>query len=109
MCWATWRQVIDALRWLRDEKGMLVILLAHVKIEKFADPESTPFDRYSPRLNKNSSALLCEWSDAVLLATRQLGAAKGDKSGGQRIARIASRGWPSCGLTISPDWPCKCI
>jgi len=47
-----WRQVIDILRYLREEKGMLVLLLAHSKIEKFTDPESTPFDRFSPRLNK---------------------------------------------------------
>jgi len=82
-----WRQVIDALRYLREERGMLVILLAHSKIEKFTDPESTPFDRFSPRLNKQASALLCEWCDAVLLATRKLSAAKGDKAGGDRILR----------------------
>jgi hypothetical protein len=89
-----WRQVIDALRYLREHKGMIVILLAHAKIEKFADPESTPFDRFSPRLNKNATALLCEWCDAILLATREHGAAKGEKSGGQRILRCV--GSPSC-------------
>ena len=58
---------------------MIVVLLAHAKIEKFADPESTTFDRFSPRLNKNATALLCEWCDAILLATRERGAAKGEK------------------------------
>ena len=73
---------------------MIVILLAHAKIEKFADPESTAFDRFSPRLNKNATALLCEWCDAILLATREHGAAKGEKSGGQRILRCV--GTPAC-------------
>lgn len=106
-----WRQVIDALRYLREHKGMIVILLAHAKIEKFADPESTAFDRFSPRLNKNATALLCEWCDAILLATREHGAAKGEKSGGQRILRCV--GTPACvaknryGLpeTLPLSWP----
>ncbi|NQU19767.1 MAG: ATP-binding protein [Candidatus Nealsonbacteria bacterium] len=89
-----WRQVIDALRYLREQKGMIVVLLAHAKIEKFADPESTTFDRFSPRLNKNATALLCEWCDAILLATREHGAAKGEKSGGERVLRCV--GSPAC-------------
>lgn len=98
-----WRQVIDALRYLREQKGMIVILLAHAKIEKFADPESTAFDRFSPRLNKNATALLCEWCDAILLATREHGAAKGEKSGGQRILRCV--GTPACVAKNRYDLP----
>ncbi|MCL2117961.1 MAG: hypothetical protein FWH27_05990 [Planctomycetaceae bacterium] len=30
---------------------------------------------------------MCEWCDAILLATREFSAAKGDKSGGGRILR----------------------
>ena len=89
-----WREVIDALRYLREQKGMIVVVLAHSKIERFTDPESTAFDRFSPRLNKNATALLCEWCDAILLATREHGAAKGEKSGGQRILRCI--GTPAC-------------
>jgi hypothetical protein len=81
-----WRQVIDALRYLREQKGMIIVFLAHSKIEKFQDPESTPFDRFSPRLNKHATALLCEWCDGILLATREHGAAKGER-GGQRVLR----------------------
>ena len=82
-----WRQVIDVLRQLREEKGMIVIILAHAKVETFTDPESSAFDRFSPRLHKYATAYLCEWCDAILLATREMGAAKGEKSGGQRILR----------------------
>lgn len=81
-----WRQVIDLLRRLRDEKGMIVILLAHAKVENFSDPESTPVSRFSPRIHKAAAALLSEWADAVLLATRELGASRGAK-GGDRILR----------------------
>ncbi|MDR1492023.1 MAG: ATP-binding protein [Planctomycetaceae bacterium] len=82
-----WRQAIDLLRILREEKNMIVMILAHAKVETFTDPESSGFDRFSPRLHKLASAYLCEWCDAVLLATRELGAAKGEKGGGERIFR----------------------
>ncbi len=82
-----WRQIVDALRTLREERNMIVMILAHAKVETFTDPESSAFDRFSPRLHKLATALLCEWCDAILLATREMGAAKGEKSGGQRILR----------------------
>ena len=81
-----WRQVIDLLRTLRDQKGMIIILLAHAKVENFSDPESTPVSRFSPRIHKAAASLLNEWVDAVLLATRELGASRGEK-GGDRILR----------------------
>ncbi len=82
-----WEQFIAALRPLREERGMIIILLAHAKVEKHDDPESAPFDRFSPKLHKKANSLFCEWCDATLLATREFGAAKGEKSGGNRILR----------------------
>ena len=83
----TWCQIIDALRALREEKGMIALMIAHAKIEPYNDPESPPFDRFSPKLHKKANSLWCEWCDATLLATREFGAAKGEKSGGKRILR----------------------
>ncbi|MCL2120173.1 MAG: hypothetical protein FWH27_17295, partial [Planctomycetaceae bacterium] len=40
------------------------------------------------------NAFLCEWCDAILLATRERSAAKGEKSGGERILRCI--GSPTC-------------
>lgn len=64
-----WREVLDGLNALRNERGMMVILIAHAKIERFENPETDAYDRYSPRLNKHASALLQEWCDEVLFAT----------------------------------------
>jgi hypothetical protein len=66
-----WRKVVDALDALRLGKGMAVILIAHAKVEKFDDPESNAYDRYSPRLHKHAGGLITEWVDAVLFATRK--------------------------------------
>ena len=83
----SWSQMIDSMRPLREEKGMIIVLIAHAKVEKHNDPETTEFDRFSPKLHKKANAFWSEWCDAVLLATREFGAAKGEKSGGKRILR----------------------
>ncbi|EMB16509.1 ATP-binding protein [Rhodopirellula europaea] len=41
-----WRDVLDLLGTLRS-RGMVIVLIAHSKVERFEDPESSPYDRYS--------------------------------------------------------------
>ena len=120
-----WRKIVDHLVTLRDERGMMVVLLAHAKVERFEDPEAPAYDRYTPRLNKHAAALLTEWCDAVLFVTRKIrtdsentgfnrtrNIAHGlGKDGGERILRCI--GGPSCvaknryGLPaeLLLDWP----
>lgn len=67
-----WREVVARLTALREDRGMAVILTAHCKVEKYEDPESASYDRYGPRLHKHACALVTEWADAVLFATRKI-------------------------------------
>jgi hypothetical protein len=103
-----WRKVVDELALLRDQRNMMVVLVAHAKVERFEDPEEAAYDRYSPRLNKHAGALISEWCDAVLFATRKIvtkteviafnrsrtKATAVGKDGGERILRCI--GGPSC-------------
>jgi hypothetical protein len=103
-----WREVIDQLNLLRGQRGMVVVLIAHAKVEKFEDPEASAYDRYSPRLHKHAAALISEWCDAVLFATRKFRTQTEDagfnrkrtiahalgKDGGERVLRTV--GGPSC-------------
>jgi hypothetical protein len=103
-----WREVIDQLNLLRNQRGMVILLIAHAKVEKFEDSEAPPYDRYSPRLHKHAAALITEWCDAVLFATRKLYTQTDDagfgrkrtiahavgKDGGERILRTV--GGPTC-------------
>jgi hypothetical protein len=103
-----WREVIEGLDALRGDRGMVVICIAHARVEKFEDPESTAYDRYSPRLHKHAAALVTEWADAVLFATRRFRteteeagfnrsrtiAAPVGADGGERIIRAV--GGPAC-------------
>jgi hypothetical protein len=61
-----WRQILEGLSALRDERGMAVVLIAHTEIKRFDSPETEPYDRYRPKLQDRSSALIQEWCDAVL-------------------------------------------
>ena len=114
-----WRKLLDALNVLRAAKGLAVILIAHSKVEKFEDPESAAYDRYSPRLHKHAAALLTEWSDAVLFATRKFRTEKEEQGfgkerviavgvgaeGGERILRCV--GSPACVAKNRYDLPAE--
>lgn len=103
-----WAEVLAALNYARDERGMQIIIIAHAQVERFEDPESPAYDRWSPKLHKKSSApLLMEWADVVAFATRRARtetkktngrerttAAPIGKSGGERILRCT--GSPAC-------------
>ena len=85
---AYWREMLAELDALR-ERGMIVIFTAHSKVEKFEDPEAPTYDRYSPRLHKSSAALLCEWCDAVLFATRRFRTQTVTNNGRSRTTAVA--------------------
>lgn len=63
-----WREILDGLNGLRNNRGMIVILVAHTTIKRFDSPEVEPFDRYQPKLQERSSAVVREWCDALLFA-----------------------------------------
>ena len=100
-----WRGVISQLGRLRDERGMIVCLLAHGKVEKVEDPVLGTYDRWSPRLHKLANAVVCEWVDAILYAYRRTlvqkdrdgnvtGVTAVGAGGGER--RIKTVGGPAC-------------
>lgn len=59
------RSLISLLDEIRDKRNMIIILVAHAKIEHVEDPETMAYDRHTPRLNKNACGLIIEWADAV--------------------------------------------
>ena len=96
-----WRQIISLLTEIRAKRNMAIIFIAHAKVERFEDPCFASYDRFTPRLHKQACALICEWSDAVLFATRRMRvdattgkAAPVGADGGERIIRTV--GSPSC-------------
>lgn len=64
-----WREFLEGLSALRNDKGMTVVLIAHARIERFENPETESYDRYVPRLHRLASQILQESCDEVFFAT----------------------------------------
>jgi len=81
-----WRKFLDGLNYLRETRGMAVILIAHSEIKRFEAPDSEPFDRYQIALHKGANAMVREWSDVIGYAHHET-AIKKDSNGFQTRAR----------------------
>lgn len=64
---AVWQEFLDGLNALRRDRGMGIVLIAHSKIERFEDPETTSYSRYDIDLHEKARDLLKRESDVILL------------------------------------------
>jgi hypothetical protein len=87
-----WRQYIEGLNALRDDKGMTVVQIAHTDIKRFDSPESEPYDRYVIKLHTKASALLQEHSDIVLFANYRISTIKSDVGFNKKVTRALGSG-----------------
>jgi hypothetical protein len=87
-----WRDVLAGLNSLRNDKGMAVVLIAHTTIKRFDSPETEPYDRFQPKLQDRSNALIREWCDAVLFANYKTIVKKSDVGFNKEVARGISTG-----------------
>jgi len=87
-----WRQYLDGLNALRDERRMTVIQLAHTDIKRFDSPEHEPYDRYVIKLHARASALLQEHSDVVLFANYRISTVKSDVGFNKKVTRALGSG-----------------
>jgi len=88
-----WRQYLDGLNALRDERGMTVIQIAHTDdIKRFDSPEHEPYDRYIIKLHARAAALLQEHSDVVLFANYRISTVKSDVGFNKKVTRALGSG-----------------
>lgn len=103
MALTQWREMLDGFDGLVRKRGMSIIIIAHAKIERFQDPESEAYDRYSPRLHKHAAHMVQEWCSEVLFANYKVHTVKRSDSfdsekeksraigSGERILRTTER------------------
>ena len=82
----SWREFTQRIDLLRTARNMTVILIGHAKIERFENPETKAYDRYTPKLHKSASAYLQEWCDEVFFATYQVAIRKAESKNGKPSA-----------------------
>lgn len=80
---ALWDKILFKLDWLRTDRKMGVILIAHCAVKKHQDPEQESYDRYQPALHDTASAMLQEWCDEVLFASYRVYLKKEDQGFGK--------------------------
>jgi hypothetical protein len=61
--------VINLLNRIRRLRKMNVVLIAHTKLDKIADPSGASYDQYAPRLDKRINGIIKEWVDVIGFAT----------------------------------------
>lgn len=87
-----WRQYLDGLNALRDERGMTIVQIAHTDIKRFDSPEHEPYDRYVIKLHARAAALLQEHSDVVLFANYRISTVKSDVGFNKKVTRALGSG-----------------
>lgn len=87
-----WRQYLEGLNALRNERGMTVVQIAHTDIKRFDSPEHEPYDRYVIKLHARAAALLQEHSDVVLFANYRISTVKSDVGFNKKITRALGSG-----------------
>lgn len=87
-----WKQYVEGLDALRDDKGMTIVQIAHTNIKRFDSPEHEPYDRYEIKLHAKASALLMEHSDVVAFANYRISTVKSDVGFNKKVTRGAGGG-----------------
>jgi hypothetical protein len=60
-----WRQLLDGIDALRNDRNMGCIIIGHVQVKRFDDPCGESYDQYQPSVNKGVAQLLNCWADAI--------------------------------------------
>ncbi len=118
---ARWRQFLDGVAALRDQKNMFVILIAHSQVVRIEDPTQPAFDAHSLKLHKKAAALVQETSDVIGYAAQKLMTVTEDagfnakrtraKTTGERVLHVAPNPAFVAGNryslppTLPLDWP----
>ncbi len=61
-----------------------IVLLAHAHIVKYESPDGASYDRFAPKLHRETSGLLQEWCDEVLFAQYDVVTTKSDEGFGRK-------------------------
>jgi len=82
-------KILRAMDVLNTQKNMNVILLSHVAIKLFADPEREPYDRWELNLHKKVASKIREWVDFNLFANHQIRVTKSGSGFNEQTRALA--------------------
>lgn len=87
-----WRNFLNGLEALRQQKGMGVILIAHDKIKRIEDPLTEGYDSHVLKLHDRAAALVQEWADVIGYAGYRVFTTKIDAGFGNKETKATTTG-----------------
>jgi hypothetical protein len=67
----TWRELIELMNAIRDERNMNVVYIAHSVVTTFNDPRTTSYSQYNIRLHKGALGLIQDDVDVIAFVTQE--------------------------------------
>jgi len=95
-------KLMQLLNALRNDRGMIVLLLAHAKVVNFHDPEVGPYDRFELRMHKTAGAYIHDQCDVVGFLSIARSVVQTDQGFNKITARGTTSGQRVIHLTPSP-------
>lgn len=87
-----WRLLLQGIKALRDDRNMLVCLIAHSQIVRISDPVHPEYDSHDLKMHRKASALVDEFSDIIAFASLKTVAKSEDAGFGQKRTRAITSG-----------------
>lgn len=103
-CDAAWRELLEGFTALRNQRGMAVILICHIKIARFESPTSEGYDMIMPKLHARASALMREWADVLGYAALRTMVRKAEGAFGNAEAKAVTTGERILHVTPNPAY-----
>ena len=102
-----WQQFLSGVIALRDQKGMLPIMIAHSDVVRYDSPEVESFDRFFIKLHKRAFHLLYERADIIGFANWKTMIVKDDVGFNKKQARGIGTGERLLHLVEKPAYIAK--
>lgn len=87
-----WRELLDGLDYLRNERNMAVVIIAHDEIRRMTPPDGEPYDYAALKLHKRAADMIEEWADIIGYASPRTAIRKDDLGFKKTRARAIALG-----------------
>lgn len=94
-----WRAMTDWLDVLRRDRNMTSIIIGHVKVKIFNDPEGNSYDQYIWDIDQSAASTMYKWADSILFCKKEVITTKEKLAFGKEKSR---------GVELRPDERCLC-
>lgn len=102
-----WEKFFNAVSWIRDNKGMQVVLIAHPEITKTPNPDGESYDSYTPLLSKKALEMFKQKCNAIFFANYKVFVRSVEKGFGQKEHKAVGSGERVMFTTTRPTYIAK--